>query len=257
MLIHPTAIVDPSAQLDSRVQVSAYAVIGAGVEIGAGTSVGPHAVIQGPMRMGCENRIHAHACLGDAPQDSSYKGEPTRLEIGDRNSIREFVSIHRGSVKGGGLTRIGSDNMLMAYSHVAHDCRLGHRIIMANGATLGGHVEVGDAVNIAGLVAVHQFVRIGCHAMVGGGSAVLRDVPPYMMASGNHARLFGLNRRGLQRAGFSAESIHALKQAYRLLYRSGLQFAQACEALREGGPHTPEVNYLVQFLGQSERGFIR
>jgi UDP-N-acetylglucosamine acyltransferase len=254
--IHPSAIVDPAAILAENVTVGAYAVIGADVEIGSGTSVGSHSVISGPTRIGRDNRIHAHVSLGDAPQDLAYRGEDTRLEIGDRNCIREFVSIHRGTPKDRGLTTVGNDNMFMVCSHVGHDCVVGNNVVLANGANVGGHVEIGDRVNIAGLVAIHQFSRIGHLAMIGGGSIVLRDIPPFMLANGNPARLFGLNRRGLQRAGLDTDSVSSLKSAYRTLYRSGFTLDQALAELRSE-PQSPEVEQLLHFLQPSRRGSSR
>lgn len=254
--IHPTAVVDPDARLDPTVSVGPHAHIGPGVEIGAGTRIGPHAVIQGPTRIGRDNHIHAHACLGGAPQDISYRGEPTRLEIGDGNTIREFVSMHRASTKEEGVTRVGSGGFFMAYSHVAHDCIVGDGVVMANNAIIGGHVHVGNRVNIGAMSAVHQFVRIGSHAMIGGGSIILMDVAPYMTASGNRARLYGLNRRGLKRANFPAETIQELQRAYRLVFRSGLSLAEALERLREQAGST-EVQSLLTFLETSRRGVLR
>lgn len=255
-LIHPSAVIDSAAQLDCDVHIGPQAFIGAGVEIGAGSRIGPHAVIQGPTRIGRDNRIHAHACLGDAPQDLGYADEPTRLEIGDGNTIREFVTLHRASTKEQWVTRLGDNNMLMAYSHVAHDGQIGNNVVMANGVSLAGHVHVGDRANIGGSVAVHQFVHIGNHAMVGGGSVLLKDVPPYVMAAGNRARLYGLNQRGLKRAGFSPESVRELNQAYRTLFRSGLRLTEALEQLRESDPGS-EVQSLITFLTHSKRGVIR
>ncbi|WP_404362592.1 acyl-ACP--UDP-N-acetylglucosamine O-acyltransferase [Marinobacter sp.] len=255
-LIHDTAIVDPSARLAGGVVIGAYAVIGAGVDIQPGTTVGPHSVIYGPTRLGRNNRIHPHVCLGGAPQDLGYLEESTRLEIGDGNTIREFVTIHRGTPKDRALTTIGNDNLLMAYAHVGHDCVLGNNIVMANGATLAGHVSVGDRANIAGLVAVHQFARIGQIAMVGGGSIVVKDIPPFMLAAGNTARLYGLNHRGLKRAGLDAAGLAALKSAYRTLYRSGLGLKHAIREL-ESQSLTPEVQQLLDFLKQSKRGLSR
>lgn len=255
-LIHPTAVVDTTARLAPGVRVGPYAVIGADVSIGANTSVGPHAVIEGPTRIGCDNRIHAHACLGGAPQDLHYKGEDTALVIGDGNIIREFVSIHRGTPKDRGQTRVGSHNMLMAGTHVGHDCVLGDRIIMANGSVLGGHVQVQDQVNISGQVAVHQFTRIGRLAMVAGGSIVLRDIPPFMLAQGNSARLRGLNARGLERAGLSVAARSALKKAYRVLYRSGLKRDEALHQLALE-PHCPELQELLAFFSGSRREMMR
>ncbi|MDZ7809454.1 MAG: acyl-ACP--UDP-N-acetylglucosamine O-acyltransferase [Arhodomonas sp.] len=256
--IHATATVDAHAELEPDVVVGAGAVIGEDVRIGTGTRVGPLAVILGPTRIGRDNTIHAHACLGDAPQDLAYRGEPTRLEIGDGNHFREFVTVHRGSTKDEGVTRIGDDNLLMAYSHVGHDCRVGSGITMANCATLAGHVSVGDHANIAGLSAIHQFARVGCHAMLGGGTIAVMDIPPYTMASGNHARLYGLNRRGLRRAGMAEAVITALRRAYRLLFRSGLGRAEAiAEVRRQGWDRTPEVAHLLGFLESSRRGVTR
>lgn len=254
--IHPTAVVDPDARLDPSVSVGPHAHIGPDVEIGAGTRIGPHAVIQGPTRIGRDNHIHAHACLGDAPQDISYRGEPTRLEIGDGNTIREFVSMHRASTKEEGVTRVGSGGFFMAYSHVAHDCVVGDGVVMANNAIIGGHVHVGNRVNIGAMSAVHQFVHIGDYAMIGGGSIILMDVAPFMTASGNRARLYGLNRRGLKRADFPAETIQALQRAYRLVFRSGLPLRTALERLRENAG-SAEVQSLLAFLETSRRGVLR
>lgn len=255
--IHPTATVDPLAELGEGVRIGPYAYIGPGVELGAETCIGPYTAILGPTRIGRANVIHSHVCLGDAPQDLSYRDQPTRLEIGDRNIIREFVTMHRGTQKGGGITRVGNDGLFMAYSHVAHDCQIGDGVIVANGATLGGHVLVEDRANISGLSAIHQFVRIGRHVMIGGGSIVVLDVPPFTMAAGNHARLFGLNRRGLVRAGFTPQAIEALKQAYHVLYRSGQRLAVACAQLRADGPQTAEVAHLLAFIEKSQRGMMR
>jgi UDP-N-acetylglucosamine acyltransferase len=256
-LVHPTATVDPQARLHEGVRVGPYAYIGPDVEIGAGSQIGPRAIIQGPTRIGRDNRIHANACLGDAPQDLGYKDEPTTLEIGDNNVIREFVTMHRGSGKPGwGRTVVGNGGFFMAYVHIGHDCRIGDKVIMATGAMLAGHVVVEDQVNISGATAVHQFARIGRLAMLGGGGIAVQDIPPFMMAAGNHARLYGLNRRGLTRAGLSAEAITALKHAYRLLYRSNLRQAEAVAALRES-PQPAEVEHLLEFLESSQRGTVR
>ncbi|MBS3803259.1 MAG: acyl-ACP--UDP-N-acetylglucosamine O-acyltransferase [Oleiphilaceae bacterium] len=254
--IHASAIIDPAARLADDVSVGPYAIIGAGVEIESGTSIGPHAVINGPTRIGRDNRIHAHVSLGDAPQDLGYRGEETRLEIGDRNTIREFVSIHRGTPKDRALTTVGNDNLFMVQSHVGHDCIIGDNVIMANCVNVGGHVVVEDRANIAGTVAIHQFTRIGRLAMIGGGSIVLRDIPPFMLANGNSAKLFGLNRRGLQRAGFDADGIADLKRAYKILYRSGLPLAEAIRQLSEA-PQSAAVKELLNFMQPSKRGFSR
>jgi UDP-N-acetylglucosamine acyltransferase len=256
-MIHPTALIHPSARLGNGISIEAYAVVGAQVEIGDGCEVGHHAVIQGPTRLGRNNRIFPHACLGGAPQDLGYRGEATRLEIGDRNIIREFVTIHRGTPKDRRVTRVGNDNMVMVQAHVAHDCLIGNHVIMANAATLAGHVTVGDFVNIAGLCAIHQFVRIGAHAMLGGGTMAPLDIPPFAMANGNRAKLHGLNRKGLQRRGFSPEDIRQLKQAYGLLFRSKLRLEQAIAAVVEADLNSGHVAYLLNFIHESKRGITR
>lgn len=256
-MIHPTALIDPSARLGQDVRIEPYAVIGADVDIGDGCQIGHHAVILGPTRLGRDNRIFPHACLGGEPQDIGYAGEATRLEIGARNVIREFVTIHRGTPKDRGVTRVGDDNMFMVHAHIAHDCVIGDHVIMANAATLAGHVTVGDYVNIAGLCAIHQFVRIGAHAMLGGGSMVPLDIPPFMLANGNRAKLYGLNVRGLQRRGFSPEDLRQLKQAYHLLFRSGQRLTEATAAVRAAGLDSPPVVQLLDFVAESKRGITR
>lgn len=257
-MIHPTAIVDSQARLGAGVTVGPYACIGAGVELGEGCAVGAHAVLEGPLTAGPDNRIGPHAVLGTPPQDAGYRGEPTRLEIGARNVIREFVTIHRASTKGDRVTRIGSDNLFMAYSHIGHDCDVGDHVTMANGATLAGHVTVHDHVTIAGLCAIHQFARIGAHAMLGGGTMAPMDIPPFAMASGNHARLYGLNRRGLQRKGFAPDDIRAIRRAYRLLFQSDLRLEDALQAIEEQAALRIEpVRYLVTFIRESKRGITR
>ena len=260
-LIHPTALVDPAAELAADVSVGAYAVIGAGVEIGARTTVGPHCLIEGPTRIGRDNRIFGHAALGGAPQDMKYRGEPTRLEIGDRNTIREFCTFNRGTVQDGGTTRIGDDNWVMAYVHVAHDCQVGNRAILANNATLAGHVHVGDWVIVGGLTGIHQFCKVGAHAMTGFQSHVSQDVPPFMMVSGNPLGVHGFNIEGLRRRGFSRERIGLVKQMHRLLYRDGLTLDAAKAAIAalhgtvEGGD--ADVALLLDFLAASTRGIAR
>lgn len=256
-MIHPTAVINPGACLGDGVRVDPYACIGAEVEIGDGTRVGAHAVILGPARIGRDNRIHAHACLGDAPQDLAYRDQPTRLEIGDRNTIREFVSIHRGTPKDRGITRIGSDNLLMVHVHVGHDCEVGDGVILANGAMLGGHVVVESHASLSALTGIHQFARIGRHAMIGAGAMVTLDIPPYVMAAGDRARLYGLNRRGLRRAGFTPAIIGQLERAYRLLYRSGLPLRAAIERVGAEGLDSAEVAHLLGFLQDSRRGVTR
>ncbi len=257
-MIHASASIDPNARLGEGVHVGAFVYIGPDVEIGDGTVIGPHAVIEGPTRLGRDNRIGPHAVLGQPPQDTSYAGEPTRLEIGNRNDIREFVTIHRASTKEDQVTRVGSDNMFMAYSHIGHDCIVGDHVTMANGATLAGHVTVEDHVIIAGLCAIHQFARIGMFAMLGGGTMAPKDIPPYAMASGNHAKLYGLNRRGLQRNGFSGEEIRQVRQAYRILFQSALRLEQALERIEDDTSlDSARVAHLVRFIRDSKRGVTR
>jgi UDP-N-acetylglucosamine acyltransferase len=259
--IHPTAIVDPSAELAASVSVGPYAVIGAGVRIGEGTTVGAHATIEGPTTIGRDNRIFPHAALGGPPQDMKYRGEPTELHIGDRNTIREFCTFNRGTVQDVGITRIGNDNWIMAYVHIAHDVQLADRTILANNATLAGHVHVGDWAVVGGLSGVHQFTRIGAHAMIGFQSHVSQDVPPYMMVSGNPLAVHGFNIEGLRRRGFSAERIAQVKQMHRLLYRKGLTLDDAkaeIAALKgqvEGAD--PDIDLLLDFLAASTRGIVR
>jgi UDP-N-acetylglucosamine acyltransferase len=259
--IHPTAIVDPAAELGANVAVGPYAVIGAGVQVGEGTTIGAHCVIDGPSRIGRDNRIHAHAALGGAPQDMKYRGEPTRLEIGDRNTIREFCTFNRGTVQDGGVTRVGDDNWIMAYVHVAHDVQVGNRVILANNATLAGHVRIGDWVIVGGLTGVHQFCKIGAHAMTGFQSHVSQDVPPFMMVGGNPLGVHGFNVEGLRRRGFSRERIAGVKQIHRLLYREGLTLEQArarIEALATEQPVLAEdVALMLGFLGEATRGIVR
>ena len=257
MSIHPTAVIAPGARLDPTVQVGPYAVIGAKVEIGPGTTVGPHAVIEGRTQIGDDNIFFPYSTVGVAPQDLKYKGERSSTRIGHRNTIREFVTIHRGTEGGGMLTSIGDDNLLMAYVHVAHDVRLGDHCVLSNAATLGGHVEIGDHVILGGLSAVHQFTRVGQHAFVAGGSMVVMDVPPFCTAQGDRAELVGINSVGLARRGYDEEQIARVKEAYRILFRSKLPLDEALERLRtEFGGH-PEVDTLVSFVASSKRGLTR
>jgi UDP-N-acetylglucosamine acyltransferase len=230
--IHPSAIVDPRAELADDVRVGPGAVIGAEVVVGAGCVIGPHAVLEGPMSLGPDNQVHAHATLGGAPQDKKYRGEPTRLEIGRGNTFRECVTVNRGTTQDSGVTRIGDDNWVMAYVHIAHDCVVGSHTILANTTNLAGHVQVGDWVILGGCSQVHQFCKIGAHAMTGVSTVVLHDIPPFVMASGNSAAAHGLNTEGLRRRGFGADSLAALRQAYKTLYRSGLTLQQARAALQ-------------------------
>ena len=255
--IHPTALVAPDAELDPSVEVGAYAVIGPGVQVGANTRIGPHAVVQGPTRIGADNQIFQFASVGSAPQDKKYRGEPTRLEIGDRNVIREFVTLNRGTTKDEGVTRIGDDNLFMAYAHVAHDCRVGSHCVLANNATLGGHVHLGDWVIMAGFAAVHQFCKVGAHAFIANNAAVTRDVPPYVMAVGQPAVAHSINSEGLKRRGFTPEQIRNLRNAFRLLYRSGLKLDDATAQLAAIAQEQPEVRLIVEFLPQSTRSIVR
>jgi UDP-N-acetylglucosamine acyltransferase len=259
--IHPTAIVDVSAEIDGSVSIGPYAIVGAQVQIAAGTTVGAHAVIEGPTKIGRDNRIFSHAALGGAPQDMKYRGEPTALEIGDRNTIREFCTFNRGTAQDSGTTRIGDDNWVMAYVHIAHDVQVGSRTILANNATLAGHVHIGDWVIVGGLTGVHQFCKVGAHAMTGFQSHVSQDVPPFMMATGHPLSVRGFNAEGLRRRGFSKDRIALVKQMHRLLYRDGLTLEgaqRAIAALRgtvEGGD--ADVDMLLDFLAASSRGIAR
>lgn len=256
-MIDPRAVVSPKAELAPDVTVGAYSIIGPDVVIGPGTVVGPHVVINGPTRIGAGNRFYQFASIGDAPQDKKYKGEPTRLEIGDRNVFRESCTVNRGTTHDKGVTTIGSDNLFMAYSHVAHDCVLGNNLVFANGATLGGHVEVDDWVIIGGLAAIHQFCKIGAHAFIAGGAIVTRDVPTYVMVAGNPAAPHAVNAEGLKRRGFSPDQVKNVRHAFRLLYRSDLLLADAVNRLKELAVTQPEVAELVKFIGRSERSLIR
>jgi len=255
--IHPTALVAPDAELDPSVEVGAYAVIGPGVQIGANTRIGPHAVVQGPTRIGVDNQIFQFASVGSAPQDKKYRGEATRLEIGDRNVIRECVTLNRGTTKEAGVTTIGNDNLFMAYSHVAHDCHVGNQCVLANNATLGGHVHLGDWVIMGGLSGVHQFCKVGAHAFIANNAAVTRDVPPYVMAVGQPAAAHSINSEGLKRRGFTPEQIRNLRNAFRVLYRSGLKLDDATAQLAALAPEQPEVRLIVEFLPQSTRSIVR
>ena len=255
--IHPTALVDPKAQLDSSVSVGPYAVIGPHVRIGAGTTVGAHCVIEGHTTIGQDNRIFQFASVGAQPQDKKYAGEPTRLEIGDGNTIREFVTINTGTVQDAGITRVGDDNWIMAYVHIAHDCTVGNHTIFANNATLAGHVVVGDWAILGGFTGVHQFVRVGAHSFCGVGTVLLQDLPPYVTVAGNPAAPHGINAEGLRRRGFSPEAIAAIRRAYKLLYRSGLTLAEARERIAELAVEQPELQPLIDFLAQPGRGIVR
>ncbi|MBE9487057.1 MAG: acyl-ACP--UDP-N-acetylglucosamine O-acyltransferase [Desulfuromonadales bacterium] len=257
-MIHPTAVIDPGAKLDPTVSVGPYAVIGEHVIIGAGTSVGPHAVIEGRTEIGQDNQIFQFASVGAIPQDLKYHGEESTLKIGDRNKIREFVTIHLGTEDGGGITTVGNDNLFMAYSHVAHDCLVKNHVILANAATLAGHVEVDDFVILGGLSAVHQFTRIGCHVMASGGSMIAQDVAPYSLVQGDRAKTVGLNLTGLKRRGYSSEAIANIKQMYKLVFRSNLKLEDAVKQIAEGfDTDKSEVATYLEFLKKSERGLAR
>jgi UDP-N-acetylglucosamine acyltransferase len=256
-MIHPKAIVEPGARLAANVIVGPYAIIGAQVEIGAGSSIGAHAVIEGRTRIGRDNRIHSFAAVGGAPQDKKYAGEDTGLEIGDGNTIREYVTINRGTVQDAGVTRIGDDNWIMAYVHIAHDCQVGSHTIFANATQLAGHVHIGDWAILGGVTLVHQYVHIGAHSFSAVGTILVQDVPPYVMVAGQDAKPYGINSEGLRRRGFSSESIGALKRAYRTLYRSGLGLEEASAALQTLAQEHPEVRPMVEFLARSSRGVVR
>lgn len=257
MAIDARAVIAPDARIATDVEIGPFTVIGANVEIGPGTWIGPHVVINGPTRIGSGNRIFQFASVGDAPQDKKYKGEPTRLEIGDRNVIRESVTINRGTTHDKGVTRIGDDNLFMAYSHVAHDCEIGNQCVLANLATLGGHVQLGDWVIMGGFSGIHQFCKVGAHAFIGNNAAVTRDVPPYVMAVGQPAEPHSINSRGLSRRGFTEQQVRNIKQAFRTLYRADLKLADALEQLREAASQQPEVQLFVDFIEQSARSLVR
>ena len=257
VLIHPTAVIHPGAKLAADVKVGAYSVIGEHVSIGAGCEIGPHVVIEGVTTIGRDNKIFQFASIGSAPQDKKYAGEPTRLEIGDNNTIREFCTFNVGTVQDGGLTRLGNDNWVMAYVHIAHDCIVGDHCILANNATLAGHISIGDHVFLGGLTAVHQFCTIGAHAMTAGGSIVVQDIPPYVTAAGNHAHPAGINSEGLRRRGFDAEQISRIKRAYKQIYRQGLSLEDAKAAITEAAADAPELALFVDFFARAKRGIIR
>ncbi len=256
-MIHPTAIIHPAARIAEKVSIGPYCIIGEHVSIGSGTTIGPHVVIDGFTEIGCDNRIFQFASVGAPPQDLKYRGGRTTLKIGDRNTVREFVTLHCGTEDGGGETVVGNDNLFLAYSHVAHDCHVANRVIMSNGATLAGHVIVDDYAILSGLCAVHQFTRIGCHAMVAGGSMVAQDVAPYTMVQGDRAKTVGLNLVGLKRRGFSEELLRDIKKAYRAVFRSGLKVEEALELIAAEVKDSPEVKIFMDFIKQSERGVAR
>ncbi len=258
VLIHPSALVDSTARLGTGVRIGAFTSIGAGVEIGDGTVIGSHCSITGPTRIGRDNRIIGHAAIGGDPQDKKFAGERTELAIGDRNLIREFVTINRGTGSGSGITRIGDDNWLLAYTHVAHDCVVGDNCVFSNNSTLAGHVEIGDWAIMSGFAGVHQFCRIGAHAFLGMGVLVSGDVPPYTMVAGDaQGRPRGINSEGLKRRGFDSERIGAIKRAYRTLYVAGLPLAEARLQLAEQARDSDDVRALLDFIDGSERPLLR
>jgi len=255
--IHPTALVDPEAKIAPEVEVGAYSIIGPQVEIGRGSRVGPHVVITGHTRIGANNRIFQFASLGEEPQDKKYGGEPTRLEIGDNNTIREFCTFNCGTIQDAGVTRIGNDNWIMAYVHLAHDCQIGNHTIFANNAQLAGHVHVGDHAMLGGFTVVPLSCHKSAHSITAMGTIVLQDVPPYVTASGNSARPYGINSEGLKRRGFAPGAITNLRRAYKTVYKSGLTLDEAKKELAQQREHCPEIGLLLDFIRASDRGIIR
>ena len=256
-MIDARAIIAPEAQLAPDVTVGPFSIVGPHVRIGARTVIGPHVVVNGPTTIGEDNRIFQFASIGDAPQDKKYRGEPTRLVIGDRNVFRESCTINRGTSHDKGVTTIGSDNLFMAFSHVAHDCVIGNNTVFANSVAMGGHVEVGDWVILGGLTAIHQFIKIGAHAFLGGGAILSRDVPPYVMVAGNPAVPHGVNAEGLKRRGFGEEQIRHIREAYRIIYRSDLKLSDALARLTELAAEQPEIQAFVDFIHASTRSLVR
>jgi len=256
-MIHPTAIVHRAARLASDVEVGAYSVIGEHVEVGEGSFIGSHVVLDGHTRVGRQNTIWHFVSIGAPPQDKKYKGEPTRVEIGDRNTFREFCTINRGTVQDAGVTRIGNDNWIMAYVHFAHDCQIGNNTIFANLSQIAGHVSVGDWAILGGNTQAHQFVQVGAHSFTGMGTYLAQDLPPYVTAAGNMAHPYGINKEGLKRRGFSPETIAGLKRAYKTLYRKGLTLEDAVGELKAQAAACPEVQPMLDFIARSKRGIIR
>ncbi|SNR85072.1 acyl-[acyl-carrier-protein]--UDP-N-acetylglucosamine O-acyltransferase [Methylobacillus rhizosphaerae] len=255
--IHPTAIIDPKAELDSSVEVGAFSIIGPGVKIAAGTRVASHVVIKGPTIIGKDNQIFQYSSLGEVPQDKKFRDEPTLLEIGDGNTIREFCTFNRGTVQDKGTTKIGNHNWIMAYVHIAHDCMVGNHTIFANNSSLAGHVDVHDYAILGGFTLIHQFCQIGSHVITAVGSVVFKDIPPYVTAAGYDAKPHGINSEGLKRRGFSAENILQIKRAYKTLYRNGLTLEEAKQQLTTQQEIAPELKILVDFLNHSTRGIVR
>lgn len=256
-MIHEQAIIDPGARLADDVDVGPFSIVGADVVIGSGTRVGPHTIIQGPTSIGSDNRIFSFCSIGEQPQDLKYAGEPTRLEIGDGNTIREYATMNRGTVGGGGVTRVGSNNLFMAYTHLAHDCVVGNNTVFSNAASLAGHVEVGDWVILGGFTSVHQFTHIGEHSFAGLGSVITRDIPPFVTVAGNHARPYGINKNGLKRRDFTPEAIRALHRAYMVLVKARQVSDEARGEVEELVGKFPEVRRFVEFVRSSERGIVR
>ena len=256
-MIHPTAIIDAEAEIGPDVTIGPYAIVRGNVTIGAGTEIGPYTIIDEYVHVGPDCRIFQYASIGAAPQDLKYHGEKTYLKIGRGTIIREFATINRGTAFGGGYTEVGEENYLMAYTHIAHDCKTGKQVILANNATLAGHIELGDNVTVGGLVAIHQFVKIGDYAYIGGKSAVVKDIPPYVIAAGDRATLHGLNNVGLKRKAFSKSTLTSLKKAYRIVFRIGLTVKQASERVRAEVEQVPEVVNFIQFIEKSSRGVTR
>ncbi len=257
MSIHPTAVVHPGVELGPDVEIGPYTIIEDRVMIGANSRIGPHVVIKPFTSVGENCRIYQFASVGEEPQDLKYKGEETHLVIGDNNVIREYVTLNRGTAGGGGVTRLGDNNVILSYAHVAHDCIIGNNVIMSNCATLAGHIVIEDFAVVGGLAALHQFVRVGTHAFIGGKSAISKDVPPYVLAAGDRARLYGLNLVGLRRRGFSPSAVAALKQTYRHFFRSGYTFQQALKSAPDSLPDTEEVRRFIEFVKGSGRGITR
>jgi len=255
--IHSSALVDPAAELDSGVEIGPFAIVEAGVHIGARTKIGAYTRVAGPTSIGEDNVIFSHCSIGEAPQDKKYRGQPTRLEIGDRNTIREFCTLNRGTLEDLGFTKVGNDNWIMAYVHVAHDCTVGSHTVLANHATLAGHVHIGDWVTLGGFVGVHQFVQVGAHSFCGISAVITQDIPPFMLIAGNPAAPRGINSEGLKRRGFSAEAIAEIKNAYRALYRNGLSYEEAQSHIAAQALNTPELQTMVDFLAGSTRGILR
>ena len=256
-MIHPTAIIDPTAEIDDNVTIGPYAIINGDVHIGSGTEIGPYTTIDRYVTVGQDCRIFQYASIGAAPQDLKFHGEKSYLKIGRGTIIREFVTINRGTEVGGGITEVGEENYLMAYTHIAHDCKTGKQVILANNATLGGHIELGNNVTVGGLVAIHQFVKVGDHAYIGGKSAVVKDIPPYVIAAGDRATLHGLNNVGLKRHNYAKKTISNLKKTYRIFFRIGLTVKQASERVRAEVEQIPEVVNFINFIEKSPRGITR